>query len=49
MGAHFTYDTPHWKLGLKINNVTDEKYWVGWTNMIPQRPRQGILTLSYAF
>jgi iron complex outermembrane receptor protein len=47
IGAHFTYDTPHWKLGMKINNLTNEKYWMGWTNMIPQRPRQGIFTLSY--
>jgi iron complex outermembrane receptor protein len=49
IGTHITYDTPKWKLGLKINNVTNEKYWMGWTNMIPQRPRQGILTLGYKF
>lgn len=49
IGAHITHDTPKWKLGLKVNNVTNEKYWMGWTNMIPQRPRQGILTLGYKF
>ncbi|ADQ17980.1 TonB-dependent siderophore receptor [Leadbetterella byssophila DSM 17132] len=47
LGVHITYDTRHWKAGLKINNLSDEKYWMGWTNMIPQRPRQAILTLGY--
>lgn len=49
LGAHITYDTEKWKVGVKVNNLTDEKYWMGWTNMIPQRPRQAILTLGYKF
>ncbi len=49
IGTHITYDTPRWKLGFKVNNLTNEKYWMGWTNMIPQRPRQGIITLGYKF
>ncbi len=49
LGAHITYDTEKWKVGIKVNNLTDEKYWMGWTNMIPQRPRQAILTLGYKF
>lgn len=39
IGAHLTYDTRQFKLGLKLNNLTNERYWMGWTNMIPQRPR----------
>lgn len=49
LGTHFTYDTKHFKVGVKVNNVTNEKYWMGWTNLIPQRPRQAMLTLGYKF
>ena len=46
LGAHVTYEQPRWKAGLRINNLTDEKYWMGWSNMIPQRPRQLTVTLG---
>lgn len=46
LGAHFTYEAKKWKAGLRVSNLTDEKYWMGWTNMIPQRPRQVTATLG---
>lgn len=47
LGAHITYDLPKWKFGVKLNNITNEQYWMGWTNLIPQRPLQAIATVGY--
>ncbi|WP_300601289.1 TonB-dependent receptor [Niabella sp.] len=49
LGAHLTYDRQHYRLGLKVNNVGNEKYWKGWSNFIPQMPRQLIGTIAYKF
>lgn len=49
LGSSFSYDAPKFKIAIKINNLTNEKYWMGWTNMIPQMPRQIIGTLVYKF
>ncbi|MBO9595909.1 MAG: TonB-dependent receptor [Niabella sp.] len=49
LGAHLTYDRKRYRLGLKVNNVRNEKYWKGWTNFIPQMPRQLIGTIAYKF
>ncbi|MBZ4191886.1 TonB-dependent receptor [Niabella beijingensis] len=49
LGAHLTYDRKHYRVGLKVNNVSNEKYWMGWTNFIPQMPRQFIGTIAYKF
>lgn len=49
LGSHFTYDTKRYRLGIKINNLTNEKYWMGWTNLIPQMPRQLVATVGIKF
>lgn len=49
LGAHLTYDRRHYRLGLKVNNVSNQKYWKGWTNFIPQMPRQLIGSIAYKF
>ncbi|WP_159430251.1 TonB-dependent receptor [Cruoricaptor ignavus] len=49
MGANISYDRPKYRLGIKINNLTNQKYWMGWTNMIPQMPRQVMATVAYKF
>jgi len=41
------YDQPKFRLGLKMNNVADKKYWG--VNNDPQNPRQVIASLSYKF
>lgn len=46
VSTHVTYDQSRWKAGIRINNLADQRYWMGWTNMIPQRPRQVTLTLG---
>lgn len=49
LGAHLTYDARRYRLGLKLNNITNEKYWMGWTNYIPQMPRQLTGTITVKF
>ena len=49
IGANISYDRPKYRLGVKINNLTNQKYWMGWTNMIPQMPRQVMATVAYKF
>ncbi len=49
LGSSFSYDTPKYRVSLKINNLTNQKYWMGWMNMIPQMPRQIVGSLSYKF
>ena len=49
LGSHFTYDTKRYRLGIKINNLTNEKYWMGWTNIIPQMPRQFVASIGLKF
>ena len=49
LGTSFYYTKPTYRIALKINNLTDQKYWMGWTNLIPQRPRQVIGSITYKF
>lgn len=49
VGASLSYDHPRFRFGLKMNNLTNKRYWMGWTNMIPQMPRQLIGTMSFKF
>ena len=48
-GAHITYDTKRYRIGVKANNITNEKYWMGWSNYIPQMKRQLIGTVAIKF
>ncbi len=48
-GTHLTYDAKRYRAGLKINNITNEKYWMGWSNFIPQMKRQLIATIGIKF
>jgi len=49
LGSHITYDTKRYRLGIKINNITNEEYWMGWSNYIPQMKRQVIGTIGVKF
>jgi len=49
LGAHINYDTRSFRFAVKCNNLTDQKYWMGWNSIIPQMPRQLIGTISYKF
>lgn len=41
------YDHPAYRLGLKVDNLTDERYWN--TNLIPQAPRRILGSVAYKF
>jgi len=42
------YDRPKYRIGLKVNNMTNEKYWsFGFIN--PQPPRNYVANISYKF
>jgi len=42
------YDRPKYRIGLKVNNMTNEKYWsFGFIN--PQPPRNYVASISYKF
>ncbi|GAB3008313.1 TonB-dependent receptor [Niabella terrae] len=49
LGTHINYDTKAFRFALKCNNLTNERYWMGWSNLIAQMPRQWIGTVSYKF
>ncbi len=41
------YDFKKIRLSLKADNLTDERYWIGYTTMNPQRPRSFALNFVY--
>jgi iron complex outermembrane receptor protein len=45
--ATLFYDQPRYRLGLKLNNLTDKKYWG--MNFDPQSPRQFLANISFKF
>lgn len=49
LGSHITYDTKRYRLGIKVNNITNKEYWMGWSNYIPQAKRQLIGTIGVKF
>lgn len=49
IGTHLTYDTDRFRFGVKVNNIADEKYWMGWNSYIPQMRRQLIGTVTVKF
>ncbi|SDL43694.1 TonB-dependent receptor [Siphonobacter aquaeclarae] len=38
LGAGASYDHTRFRLNLKADNLTDQRYWVGWSTTIPQMP-----------
>lgn len=43
------YEQPKYRIGLKLNNLTDEKYWASSFNATPQATRSFLINLSYRF
>lgn len=43
------YNKAKYRLALNVNNLTDKKYWVGFTTVNPQMLRQIIGTVTYKF
>jgi len=47
VNATVFYDQPKWRLGLKVNNLTNEKYWDRYSNA--QATKQWLATLAVKF
>jgi iron complex outermembrane receptor protein len=39
LSATAFYNHPKFRVGVKVDNLTDEQYWIGYTTMTPQKPR----------
>ncbi|MDN3550368.1 TonB-dependent receptor [Mucilaginibacter aquaedulcis] len=43
------YDVSRYRVGFKLDNLTNEKYWIGYTTVNPQRLRSYALSFTYKF
>lgn len=49
LNASVFYDTSQYRVGFKMDNLTNEKYWIGYTTVNPQKLRSYALTFAYKF
>lgn len=49
LNAAISYDRPRYTLSFKANNITDQKYWVGWATTIPQMPANFLGSFALKF
>lgn len=49
LGVSASYDQPHYRISCKVDNVTNEKYWVGWSTTIPQMPMRFSASVALKF
>jgi iron complex outermembrane receptor protein len=49
LNASLFYDQPKYRLAAKVDNVTDQKYWIGYTTMNAQKLRSIIGSVAYKF
>jgi len=49
LNATLFYDHPKFRIGVKVDNLTDEQYFRGWTTVEPQMPRSFLANLTYKF
>lgn len=49
LNATAFYSTGAFRFGLKVDNLTDKKYWKGWSTVEPQKLRQVIGNISFHF
>lgn len=49
LGASVLYDQPRYRITCKIDNLTNETYWVGWATTIPQMPARFSASLALKF
>lgn len=47
--AAFSYTASQYLLALKLNNLTNETYFSGWSTVTPQNPRNVSLSFNYRF
>mgnify|MGYP000350146617 FL=1 len=49
LDASISYETSRYRLDLKVDNLTDETYYKGWTTVNPQAPRTVTANFAYRF
>jgi iron complex outermembrane receptor protein len=49
LNATVFYDQPKYRIGLKVNNLTNKEYWIGYTTMNPQTLRSIVGSISFKF
>jgi iron complex outermembrane receptor protein len=43
------YETPTVRAGVKVDNMTNQKYWIGYSSMVPQKLRSVTASVSFKF
>jgi iron complex outermembrane receptor protein len=49
LNSSIFYDVNQYRVGFKMDNLTNEKYWIGYTTVNPQKLRNYALTFTYKF
>ncbi len=49
LNASLSYEADRYRIDLKVDNLTDETYYKGWTTINPQAPRSVKASASYSF
>jgi iron complex outermembrane receptor protein len=49
LNASAFYDQPHYRLSVKMDNIADKHYWIGYGSMNPQKLRSIIGSVAYKF
>ncbi|QNK63244.1 TonB-dependent receptor [Pedobacter sp. PAMC26386] len=49
LNASAFYDQPKYRIGLKVDNLTDKQYWIGYGTMNPQQLRSVIGSIAFKF
>lgn len=49
MNASAFYDTNKFRVTVKVDNLTNEKYWIGYTTVNPQKLRSIIASIAFKF
>lgn len=47
MNATVFFDQPAFRIAVKLDNLTNQQYWSGWTTVEPQMPRRFALNLAF--
>jgi iron complex outermembrane receptor protein len=49
LNASVFYDQPKFRLSVKLDNLTNQKYWVGYSSLIPQKLRNFGASIAFKF
>ena len=49
LNASIFYDQPRYRLAAKVDNLTDQQYWIGYTTMNAQKLRSIVGSVAYKF